>query len=279
MLPESNAYEEMRILVDETVNARIPKIKLNLTGVASYRRHLLRPRWTRRKASGGVLIPPSCKEMSLNGHWGMPQEPAHKRAVAFFDGQNLYHSAKRAFGYTFPNYDPVKLAQAVCAANNWGLHQIRFYTGVPDAGDKPFWNHFWVAKGAQMGRDGVEMCTRRLMYRNKQVRLPDGTVHAYLDGDEKGIDVRIAIDTIRLAHRNEYDVAILFCQDQDLAEVADEVRAISVEQDRWIKTVCAFPYSPAVGNSRGINKTEWYRIDRNTYDGCLDTRDYRPKQS
>lgn len=40
----------------------------------------------------------------------MRQEPDIKRAVAFFDGQNLFHSAKRAFGYTFPNYDPVLLA-------------------------------------------------------------------------------------------------------------------------------------------------------------------------
>jgi len=36
--------------------------------------------------------------------------------------------------------------------------------------------------------------------------------------EEKGIDVRIAIDLIRLAHGAVYDVAILMSQDQDLAE-------------------------------------------------------------
>ena len=30
--------------------------------------------------------------------------------------------------------------------------KARFYTDVPDAADNPFWNHFWQAKGAQMGR-------------------------------------------------------------------------------------------------------------------------------
>lgn len=28
----------------------------------------------------------------------MPVEPSTKRTVAFFDGQNLYHAAKEAFG-------------------------------------------------------------------------------------------------------------------------------------------------------------------------------------
>jgi hypothetical protein len=46
----------------------------------------------------------------------MPIEPNVKRAIAFIDGQNLFHCAKSAFGYNFPNYDPTKLAQAVCEA-------------------------------------------------------------------------------------------------------------------------------------------------------------------
>lgn len=207
----------------------------------------------------------------------MPQEPAHKRAVTFFDGQNVFHAAKRAFGHTFPNFDPVKLSQHVCNINGWGLYEVRFYTGVPDAGDKPFWNHFWVAKGAQMGREGVKLFTRRLMYRNKTVYLPDGTKYSFLAGDEKGIDARIAIDVIRGAHRQEFDVAIIFSQDQDLSEAADEIRAISIEQDRWIKVCCAYPVSPAAPNARGINNTEWIRIERPEYDACLDPRDYRPK--
>jgi hypothetical protein len=139
------------------------------------------------------------------------------------------------------------------------------------------WNHFWVAKCAQMGREGVVTFTRPLMYRNKEVKLPDGTTHTFLDGDEKGIDLRIALDVIRLAHSNSYDAAILVCRDQDFSEVADEIRTISQEKNRWIKIASAYPYSPAVKTFRGINKTEWIQIDRATYDACIDKRDYRPK--
>src|SRR6478672_8289164 len=105
----------------------------------------------------------------------MPPPPNPIRAVSFFDGQNLFHSAKAAFGYSFPNYDPLALAKAVCQSKGWQCEQARFYTGVPDAGDKPFWNHFWNAKAAQMGREGVYVFTRPLRYRNKEVRLPDGS--------------------------------------------------------------------------------------------------------
>ena len=85
----------------------------------------------------------------------MAAEPAIKRAVAFIDGQNLFHGVREAFGYTYPNYDVNALADAVCKAHGWNLVQVRFYTGVPDAGDNADWNAFWVAKGAAMGRQGV----------------------------------------------------------------------------------------------------------------------------
>jgi uncharacterized LabA/DUF88 family protein len=207
----------------------------------------------------------------------MPVEPAIKRTVAFVDGQNLFHSAKAAFGYTYPNFDIKKLATFVCTHQGWQSSEVRFYTGVPDVSDNAHWNHFWTAKGAQMGRQGVHVFTRPLRYRNKHIKLPDGSVHTFLDGDEKGIDVRLALDVIRLGHARAYDVELIFSQDQDLSEVAEEIRTISQEQGRWLKIASAFPFSPTVRRARGIDRTDWFRIDRSLYDRCLDTRDYRPK--
>lgn len=209
----------------------------------------------------------------------MRTEPADKRAVVFVDGQNLYFSVREAFGYTYPNYDVLALANAVCKKQGWGLKQTRFYTGIPQPSDNAFWNAFWAAKLLVMSRQGIVTFSRPLRYRNKVVRLPDGTEHAFLTGEEKGIDVRIAIDIIRMAHHREYDVAVIFSQDQDFSEVAKEIRAISVEQDRWIKIACAFPQSPTAMKTRGIERTDSVVIDRVTYDACIDRRDYRPKKS
>ena len=207
----------------------------------------------------------------------MNGEPPIKRAVAFVDGQNLFHAARKAFGYTYPNYDVSALAEQVCVRGGWKLAQVRFYTGVPDVGDNSRWHSFWTHKLAAMGRRQVVVFSRPLRYRNRKVTLPDGTQHSFLTGEEKGIDVRIALDVIALAHRREYDVALIFSQDQDLSEVAEEIRTIAREQQRWIKIASAFPHSPVSRNRRGIDKTDWIRIERALYDQCLDPRDYRPK--
>lgn len=201
----------------------------------------------------------------------MPVEPATKRAVAFFDGQNLFHAAKKAFGYTFPNYDPGRLAGAVCTAKGWQLRQARFYTGIPSAQDHPGWHRFWTRKLLTMSRAGIHVYSRPLRYRNKVG--PGGM--PVLVGEEKGIDVRIAIDILSCAVRGDCDVVVLFSQDQDLSEVADEVRVIAQDHKRWLKIVSAFPVSAASPNRRGINKTDWVKIDRATYDACVDPWDYR----
>ena len=208
----------------------------------------------------------------------MSGEPKSKRVFAFVDGQNLFHAVRAAFGYTYPNYDVTALAERVCVREGWELAQVRFYTGIPDVGDDPKWHSFWTHKLAAMGRQGVVVYSRSLRYRNRTVTLPDGTQHSFLTGEEKGIDVRIALDVVALAHHREYDVVLVFSQDQDLSEVAEEIRAIARQQRRWIKIASAFPHSPAARNRRGINKTDWLRVDRELYDQCLDRRDYRRKR-
>ncbi len=201
----------------------------------------------------------------------MPEEPAVKRAIAFFDGQNLFHAVKKAFGYTFPNYDAPKLARAVCHARGWQLEQVRFYTGVPSPEGNASWNTFWTRKLLTMSRAGVHVFSRSLRYRNK---VGSGGAPV-LVGEEKGIDVRIAIDVLSCAFRGHCDVALVFSQDQDLSEIADEVRLIAQQENRWLKVASAYPVSAAADNRRGINKTDWVKIDRAVYDSCIDPWDYR----
>jgi hypothetical protein len=126
-----------------------------------------------------------------------------------------------------------------------------------------------------MGKQGIAVFSRSLRYRNTTVKLPDGTAYSFLHGEEKGIDVRIALDVIGGAIRNEYDVALIFSQDQDLSEVADEIPVIAHQQARWIRIACAYPISPTTKNRRGINSTQWIPIDRKLYDTCIDPKDYR----
>jgi uncharacterized LabA/DUF88 family protein len=195
-------------------------------------------------------------------------EPSVKRTVAFFDGQNLYHSAREAFGYTYPNYDIFARANCICAEKGWLFDHARFYTGIPDKMDNKIWHDFWEKKLLALSRQGVVTFSRQLRYRNKRVTLPDGTKHSFLTGQEKGVDVRIALDVIRLARQNAYDIALVFSEDQDFSEVAKEIRIIAKEQNRWIRIASAYPHSPTHRGYK-IHQTEGIPIDRQTFDKCI----------
>ncbi len=203
-------------------------------------------------------------------------EPKVKNVIIFVDGQNLYRAAKDAFGYHYPNYDIKLLSEWMCASHGWNLSHIYFYTGVPDPQDNNPWHNFWVKKLSYMGRSGIKIFSRSLRYHNQDWACPScGKTYTSLVGHEKGVDVRIALDIIRFAHEKAYDIAVIFSQDQDLSEVAGEVMRISHEQSRWIKMAAAFPVSPTYKNKRGIDKTDGIKIDKKTYDSCIDPNDYR----
>jgi uncharacterized LabA/DUF88 family protein len=130
------------------------------------------------------------------------EEPVIKRAVAFFDGQNLYRHAKEAFGHHHPNYDPTKLFDAVCAARGWRNHGVRFYTGAPAAEKSPMWHAYWSNRLLAMRRQGIHVTTRPIRYRETEVVQSDGSVLNVSTPQEKGIDVRLALDIVRLTRSN-----------------------------------------------------------------------------
>jgi len=203
----------------------------------------------------------------------MPAEPTAKRTVSFIDGQALFHGIKFAFGYTFPNFDPVALSKAICDRAGFTLTATRFYSGIPSKFDDPRWNSVWARKLAYMGSRGVHVYTRPLKYSPQTVTTASGPTTLKVPR-EKGIDVRIALDVVRLAREQQCDVHLIFSQDQDLREVVDEVRAISASQSRWIKVICAFPESDTYTNQWGIHKCDWHRFDKTLYDSCLDPNTY-----
>jgi uncharacterized LabA/DUF88 family protein len=193
--------------------------------------------------------------------------PHVKRVVAFFDCQNLFKASKALWGYSFPNFDPIKLASLITRKNQqelWKLKEIRLYTGIHNKKKNPEWNFFWNLKLSSHKRADTRVWyfTSPLRYANELPR-------------EKGVDVRIALDLVRMARKNEYDVALLFSQDNDFAEAAQEIRDIANEYCRWIKIVSAYPYESCHPNIHGVDKTDWAPISREEYDACIDPNDYR----
>ena len=206
----------------------------------------------------------------------MPDQTVTTYAVAFFDGQNLFQHAKAAFGHFHPNYDPRSLASAVCESKGWRLTQVRFYTGIPTRERDPRWHDYWTRRLTAMHRAGINVTKRYLRYHEEEKELPDGTTETVYVPREKGIDLRLALDVVRMARTNQFDAALIFSQDQDLAEMVDEVGRIAKDAKRNIKIACAFPDGPTATSHRGIDRTEWIRLDEDLYNANLDPRDYRP---
>ncbi|MCX6364217.1 MAG: NYN domain-containing protein [Actinobacteria bacterium] len=205
----------------------------------------------------------------------MNAESAPNRAIAFFDGQNLFAAARDAFGFTTASYGVPRLAQAIALQHGWNLVQTRFYTGMPDRQESPRLHRHWTLRLRRMRAEGVVVTARPLRRRRRRARLDDGSAVEFTILEEKGIDVRIALDGVRVLLADACDVVILFSQDQDFAELADEVRAIAREQQRWIKIASAYPVGPGTRNARGVEHTDWIPIDRATYEACLETREAR----
>jgi uncharacterized LabA/DUF88 family protein len=209
----------------------------------------------------------------------MRTKPDVCRVHTFFDGQNLLKAAEKAFGYNFPNFDPFKLSQQITALEpGRTLETIHFYTGIHDAAENRFWYNFWTNKLNALKRHGAHVVTRVLKYSEQPVEISPGQFKKVRIGREKGIDVRIALDLVRLARLQKYDVAVIFSQDQDLAEAVAEVKEISQELQRWIRIESAFPVGKGKLGRRGIDGTQWRIIDKSLYDLCIDSTDYRPKQ-
>ncbi len=224
-----------------------------------------------------------------------------KRAVAFFDVQNLFFATKEVFGAEKPDFDPRKLSKHFADLQGWNLVEVRYYTGVPDQNRRPEQHREWVSRLQGLRNSKVVVTTRTLHHRKKYTDLPlspdrakwvrfilpDGTQlprdtqlmtdpegHALPPGtyleievtEEKGIDVCIAVDMIRLTNQKVFDVAILFSQDQDQAETVTEVRNIARAQNRQVEVVSVFP--EGTKNPNYVRGTRPLRFGRDTYEAC-----------
>lgn len=184
-----------------------------------------------------------------------------RRCVVFIDGRNLFHAARREFGYEWPTFDVGKLSRLLAVR----VKSARFYAGVPVASVDPWWYAFWANKCALMQSCGIKTITRPL-------RVHTDGANAILS--EKGIDLRIGLDMVRATHAGEMDLMILVSDDVGFLEAIRECRLIAHNAGRRLRVASAYP--DGSHHRQGIYQTEWIPISAIEYGACLDPRDYRP---
>lgn len=111
------------------------------------------------------------------------------------------------------------------------LAEVRFYTGIHDPNRRR--------------REHAVLDRRLVAYRERGIHVEaiplryDSTGR----GIEKGVDVRIALDLMRLAVNGAFDVATVVTEDSDLDEAVKDALALRDEQ-RWLSVTNAQPWSP-----------------------------------
>lgn len=191
-----------------------------------------------------------------------------KRTIFFYDGQNLHHSVKEAWWkkgvsprlYKYTNFDVVTLSnQILTKLPNCHIEQIRFYTGVPSRAQNFFYHHFWTNKLRHLQNQGIKVHKGRISSR----------------GQEKGVDIAIAIDLIKLTYDQGYDAVNIISSDQDFGPAVKLAKQIAKNQGRSLNFYSSSPFESGVFENRGIAGTQWIKFDRKFYEACLDPRDYK----
>lgn len=79
---------------------------------------------------------------------------------------------------------------------------------------------------------------------------------------------------IRFFREGQYDAALVFSRDKDLAEAVEEVKRLA-GGPKAVTLASAFPSADGSGN--GIPGTISIPISRAEYDSCRDPRNYFPR--
>jgi uncharacterized LabA/DUF88 family protein len=193
--------------------------------------------------------------------------------LVFIDEKNVYRDARTAF---FENYDTsphgqfhpgmlgtllVSLTQAPAAE----LVGVRVYTGRPDGSLDP------KTYGAHMRQCSVWEKDPIVTLKWRPLRYPWGGGHP----EQKGVDVQLAVDMVRLYIQGAFDVAILASTDTDLLPGVEAL----YELDRGLG--CA-PVEVAAWTSANMHKRLhvsghplWcHTLDAKQYQKVADLRDY-----
>lgn len=142
------------------------------------------------------------------------------RAIVFIDGSNFYHRLKYLTvgkdNISLLSFDFVAFCKWLCQDNS--LVEIRYYVGVV----KQQKNN---AKSEKMYADQQHLFFK-LLQENVKIILGQLIQHRDKSYHEKGVDVRIAVEMIRLARQDKFDIAYLLSSDTDLVPAVEEVLSL-----------------------------------------------------
>ncbi len=139
-----------------------------------------------------------------------------QKLVLFLDDKNLYKGARRAFFkpadyHTRGQFDPVRLGELICSRlphsveEKRELHEVRLYTGTPSSTYEPKSYGAHMKQRLAWEAAGATVISRPLRY-----------LKGVPPGEQKGVDVALAVDFVTMAVDGKFDVGVIFSTDTDL---------------------------------------------------------------
>lgn len=164
------------------------------------------------------------------------------RALIFIDGNNFYYKLKDiTLGKTgilkLLDFNYQKFAKNLIKDNI--LVEIRYYVGAVKRQNGENREKSETLYANQQKLIGKLQQQNIPVILGNLIQHPDKIFH------EKGVDVRIAVEMIRLAREDKYDIAYLLSSDTDLVPAVEEVKSFN-------KQVCYVGVSK--GQSFGLTK-------------------------
>lgn len=152
-------------------------------------------------------------------------ENEHKnKVIVFIDGNNFYYKLKdiisgRAEIFKLLDFNYQEFSKNLIKDNV--LVEVRYYIGAvkrQNGQNKEKSEKLYASQQkllAKLQQQNIPAILGNL------IQHPDKSFH------EKGVDVRIAVEIIRLARENKYDIAYLLSSDTDLVPAVEEVRSLN----------------------------------------------------
>lgn len=196
-------------------------------------------------------------------------------AVFFIDGNNFYHNVK-VLDVRPSKIDFVKMIKEICEKLGLKRSRIFYYNSIPNIktiGEDGYYKHLSFLSGLE--KMGIVVKSRKLQHMSnyemtakKVSKIQDlelcekckplvtqnciDCIGAF-EEREKGIDVMIVVDMIRMCLKDEYETAVLISGD------ADFIPALNIIKESGKNVIVA---SVTAGFSRELKQThEYFYLD------------------
>lgn len=191
-----------------------------------------------------------------------------ERVIVFIDYENLRFSARDQFhrtgrSRTDGHIDPMAIGRLLVQRRNRDsqLTQVRVYRGRPSPVQQPSAAAANDAQAAAWARDPVAQVIRR------DLRYPAN--YPLSAAQEKGVDVALAVDFVRLACEGSYDAGIIVSRDTDLLPALETVTELGLARVE----VAAWRRSSRL-NFPGQRLPWCHQLDAGDYEAVRDRTDY-----